>query len=199
MSQNREQLNDRALELLKAYKLDEYREMMEVMVQEHPEDAHVRLHYGTALGVTRPDEAIEQLRAAVELAPDDPVTLTQAASRLFELGEFGLSQKFVSRPGRLVTLSEFVLGSDLVNLAGRLAAEQGDDDRARALLQAAVDVGSEDREHARYAKDLARFLASRGAPDPAREAVADALADHPDDVELRWMASTDPQAPSEAP
>jgi tetratricopeptide (TPR) repeat protein len=131
------------------------------------------------------------MRAAVALAPDDPLILTHAAGRMFELGEFEDSQEYVSRAGSLVDLSDFVLGSDLVHLAGRLADHQGDAERARALLKGAVDVGPEDLEHARYVKDYARFLARQGEIEAARELARAALVHHPDDDELRALSETD--------
>jgi uncharacterized protein HemY len=92
-------------------------------------------------------------------------------------------------------LAQFVLGSDLVHLAGRLAAREGDTERAKTLLIAAVDVGPRDRGHARYAKVFARFLASQGDIESAREVVREALADHPEDEDLKRMSVTDPPLP----
>jgi tetratricopeptide (TPR) repeat protein len=188
-------LDGRVLALLNAGRKEEYLAMTEELVKESGEDARVRMHYANALSLLKPEQAPHEIRTAVALAPNDPVILTNAASRMFELGHFEESQKYASRAGDLVKLSEFVLGSDLVHLAGRLADHQGDTERARALLKAAADVGPEDRSHARRAKEFARFLARQGEADPAREVVRAALAAHPDDEELRQMSITDPPLP----
>jgi hypothetical protein len=95
----RRELDERVLALLNAGRKDEYLAMMEALVRESGEDPWVRLHYGTALSLIKPEQAPVQLRAAVALAPDDPVILTHAARRMFELGEFEDSQQYMSRAG----------------------------------------------------------------------------------------------------
>jgi tetratricopeptide (TPR) repeat protein len=180
--------NDWAIALMDAGKYHEYERAAAEMVAEHPGDAYAHLHHGAALWlVGRGGEARAELVAAVAQSDDDPEVLTRAASTLLSLGEFELAQEYVTRAGSLVQLSRFALGAELVHLAGCLAVEQGDYDRARQLLTAAFEVGPAERGHARYAKVLARFLATQGDADEARAVVERAFADHPDDTELIAM------------
>jgi tetratricopeptide (TPR) repeat protein len=186
-------LDDRAEELLRDGKNDEYLRLARAAVEQSPRSADARLHYGMALQLAgQLVAASEELRDAVALAPNDPIIATHAAAQLFEMGHFDTAQEYVTHAGELVELDTFRLGSELVWVAGRLAAEQGDNDRARRLLQTAVDVGPLDRAHARFAKTLARFLAKTGNGDAAMDVVSKALEDHPEDVELQRMMEHPP-------
>jgi len=138
--------------------------------------------------VGRNEAAHEEISRAKQLAPDDPLILYRTGSLLFDLGDYDAAQKCVSETEKRVRLSDFVFGADLVHLAGRLAAKQGDDDRARLLLEAAVDVGPEEIGHARFAKVLAWYLVSRGEIDAARDVAGKALRDHPGDKDLYQLA-----------
>jgi len=180
-------LDRKVLQLLDAGLVAEYLTMIEELTVEYPADADVRLHYGRSLALTggRPAEAIAQIQIATTLAPEDPVILTLAASLMFDAGELAIAQGYVRRAHARVTLSRFAYGAELVNLAGRLAAAQGDRERARPLLHGASEA---EPANCRYAKDFARFLLDEGGWAKAREVVTAALLEHPNDGELRRIA-----------
>jgi predicted Zn-dependent protease len=174
-------------ELLAANRADELRDMLGAHVREHPGDAFVRLYYGVALSLaadTR-EQAIVAIEAAVELEPSAPENLAIAASRMFLVGEFDRAEEYVRRATELVTLSEFVYGPLLTNVAGMLAAERGDDERARVLLAAAVAADPTDRS---YAVDYAEFLIKHQDHAEARKVALAAVAHHPDDERLRGLS-----------
>jgi tetratricopeptide (TPR) repeat protein len=69
-----------------------------------------------------------------------------------------------------------------------LAEHENDVERAWTLLEAAAVDGRGSSNHAMYVKSYARFLADEGELDQAIDAAKRGLVDHPDDVELQWLA-----------
>jgi tetratricopeptide (TPR) repeat protein len=176
-----------AAALLDADRVDDYLHTTRDLAAKYADHPYVHLHYGRALVLTGVNlgEATSELRRAGDLAPTDPLLLTQAASLLFTTGDRRLAQEYVTRAGELVTLSEFPLGAELVNVAGRLAASTGDSARARKLFEAAIEA---DPDTARYATDLVRFLVDLGDRDEAQTVAREVFLVHPDWQELRSAA-----------
>jgi Flp pilus assembly protein TadD len=161
-------------------------ERMGVLSVEHPGDAYVRLYHGIALALrpeTRPD-AVREIEAAVELEPDNPSYLTLAASHMFDLGELNLAREYVRAASELPAWSGSPYAADLVEVAGRIAAVDGDDDRARTLLEAALTVEPEDRSHA---TSFARFLIDHRDHEAAVSVTNAGLAYHPSEEALHEL------------
>lgn len=157
---------------------------MRALTAEHPDDAYVRLYHGIALekeAETHP-EAIREIKLAVELQPENPDHLTLAASHLYDLGELDVAREYVRRASELPAWSASPYAAQLAEVAGKIAADDGDDDRARKLLAAAVEGEPDDRYHAR---SYARFLSDRGEHGEARTVAQAGLAYHPEDEPLR--------------
>jgi tetratricopeptide (TPR) repeat protein len=175
--------------LVPAGRIVDYVNVVETLVAAHSEDVGVRLHYAFALlHARRLREASAQLDAALALAPDDPEVLTFVAGVRFGVGEFDLAEECVARVRGMLAGSSLKLRTALDYTEGQLAAYRRDDERARRLLQSAVDTDPKHPDHAFYAKAFARFLSRRGETDAAMLVLRNALADHPDDVELTRMS-----------
>lgn len=181
-------LNSLARRLFPEGKFEEFRRIAEAFSTKYPADANVRMSHAAALlYVGRLDDARTEINTALDLDPRNPIVLTEAGSLLFDLKDYDAAQDCVSLVAGLVELSEFVHGAEVLHLAGRLAAERGESERARTMLQAAVDVGAQDIAHARYAKTLALYLAACGDVEAGRDVARKALTRHPDDHELKLM------------
>lgn len=127
-----------------------------------------------------PDLAKEYLRQAVEVAPEDPVILTQAASLSFYHREFESARRWLEAAKRHAPPG-FVFENDLVWLEGRLASLRGDDDLALHALSRAFE---QDPEGVDVGRALAEFHASRGRPIEGLEVALEALAHRPNDPAL---------------
>ena len=80
-----------------------YVEAIKGSVAQHPRDPELRARYAEALlQQGRPSSAHGQIEIALAIAPDDPGIVSRAASVMFHLGEFEISQRYVIRAGNLV-------------------------------------------------------------------------------------------------
>jgi Flp pilus assembly protein TadD len=163
---------NRAHKLLDENRHKENLELLEAAVERYPEDAEIRLLYGTALVPARPQDAPRQLAEAIALDPDDPARLTRAASILYYLGETEAARSYAARATQLAQ-EGFALAPDLTNLGGKLALLQGDDALAEDALATAVELCPERPD---FAYDLAAFLIARGRTPDAISVIERALA-----------------------
>jgi Flp pilus assembly protein TadD len=156
---------DRGRRLLATRQEQEAFEYLQVAVQRFPKDPEIRLLYASILLAFQLDEVAGEAAKAVELAPNDPVILVRAAHLLLNRGDVEAARSCAARANDLVQPG-FVLMSALVNLNGRLAALDGEDDLAEENLRSAME---NEPSYSSFAVELARFLARR---DRVPEAVA---------------------------
>ncbi len=160
----RDELRERAAELLEAGRREGALALYDELLHTDPQDAEAWFNRAEVLAVlNRKEEAIASLERVVELNPDHKVALGELANLLFERGEFGqaaatLADLLARAPSELdhwlrraagllaegkateaTLIYNAVLEADSANLAARLAL--GD------LLLAMGDVQKADREY----------------------------------------------------
>lgn len=148
----------RAQQLLVEGRDAENLELLESAIKRFPDDPEIRLLYATALVPFRPNEAPWQAATAIQLDPDSPSRLTRAASLMFHLGELEAARSYTARASRLAP-QDFALEAGLTNIAGMIAAAQGDDALAERALRQAAEAEPQQEV---FARELATFLAARG-------------------------------------
>lgn len=148
---------DEGRKLLAEQREQEAFEFLKEAVQQFPKDAEVRLLYASILAAFQPDDVAAEAAKAVELAPSDPVILVRAAHLVLDREDLETAHSYAARANE-VAEPDFVLMSGLINLNGRLAARNGEDELAEEKLRSAVE---RDPSFAAFAMDLAKFLAAR--------------------------------------
>lgn len=88
---------DRSDELTRAGRHDEHLALMREALTRHPSELEVVIRAAEAHVVEAPEQAAELAREAVEWAPEDPVTLTRAASVMFTVERIEEARKLFSR------------------------------------------------------------------------------------------------------
>lgn len=157
--------------LLVEQRYEEFHQFLQEAVQEFPEDAEVQLLYATSLLDVRPDDVVPEAIKAVELAPNDAMMLTQAASLILNRGDVEAARPYVTRAEELAP-EGFIFMAELKGLAGQIRAHDGDDEFAEDALRSAVEL-KPDQEG--LARDLAEFLADRYRMEEAVEVIDRAL------------------------
>lgn len=176
---------DRGRRLLAARQEQEAFRHLQKAVQRFPADPEVRLLYASILLAFQPDEVAAEATQAVELAPDDPVILVRAAHLLLNRGTIETARFCAARANDLVQ-PDFVLMSALVNLNGRLAALDGEDDLAEEHLRFAMES---EPNYSSFAVELARFLARRDRTPEAIAVLNEALKHANDEDHLKRVRS----------
>ena len=162
---------DEGRKLLAEQREPEALEFLEEAIQHFPEDAELRLLYASILAAFQPKNVAAEAAKAVELAPSDPVILVRAAHLVLDRDEFEAARIYAARANELVE-PDFALMSGLINLNGRLAALNGEDEVAEEKLRSAVAC---DPSFAAFAMDLAKFLVVRNRKAEALAVLAEAL------------------------
>jgi Flp pilus assembly protein TadD len=161
----------RGRRLLSEERDQENLEFLEEAVQRFPKDAEIRVLYATALLPFRPDEVASEAAKAVELSPDDPVTLLRAGSLMLGRRQLDTARSYLRRARELVG-PDFVLMSGLLNEEGVLAVLDGDFPLAEEKLVGAFEG---DPESEPFAVDLVKLLATLGRRAEAVEVIDQAL------------------------
>jgi Flp pilus assembly protein TadD len=123
-----------------------------------PEDPEIRLMYATALVPHSAERARWEAARAIQLDTNDAGRLIRAARLMLNLGEVETARAYTRRAAQLAP-ADFLFASELNAVSGVLAAMSGEYDLAEEALRAAHEA-EPDRET--FARDLARFLGSRG-------------------------------------
>jgi len=173
----------RSIELTRAGRHEEHLVLMRAALARYPGELEVVIRAAGAYVVDAPEEAAELAREAVKLAPEDPATLTRAASVMFYLGRLEEARELLIRAVARAD-EDFVLAFDLAYLSGQLALAGGDEDKAEELLQLAFDNQPETPGHG-FA--LAGLLDHRGEYERALEVVEEALRHRPGDQFLEEL------------
>ena len=127
---------------------------------------------------------LENLRRAAELTwDDDPETLFRVASALWWEDETKECFRALRRLTEIVD-EDFIFITDMLHLAGLIAREAGNDERAEQALRAAFEEAPESRGHGRW---LAGLLVDHERYDEALDVVQVALEHRPGDVDLIGM------------
>jgi Flp pilus assembly protein TadD len=166
-----DQVVERARDLLRQRRDQENLALLTDAVERFPDHPEIRMLYATTLIPSRPDDAVWEAATAIQLDPDDPWRLTRAASLMFHLGELDTARDYAARASQL-SPPNFALELVLVNLGGKLAAAEGNQELAEEALRAAVE---EEPEEEAYARDLAAFLANLGRKADALRVIDEAL------------------------
>lgn len=150
----------------------------------NPDHPGAQLRWAIEL-VDTPPQARYHLRRAAELGHGDPAIEYQVACVLLELGDVDGARHLARRAHRHIE-GEFRLLPGLVNLAGRLAYAEGQDEAAEQALGIAFAM---EPEMAWHGRTLAQFLIAQERPAEALRVVRAALRHTPDDPALRhWEA-----------
>ncbi len=88
---------DRSDELTRAGRHDEHLALMRETLLLYPGELEILIRAAEAHVVEVPEQAAELAREAVEWAPEDPVTLTRAASVMFTVERIEEARKLFSR------------------------------------------------------------------------------------------------------
>ena len=169
---------------LTAEGLDEQDEaLLRKAVSRFPNDSELCLRTAVVLIGSAPEESEELVRRAIRLAPEDPVKLFRAALAMFSLGAFDEVHEFLVR-AMAVAPDDFQYDVDVLHLAGRLAAQTGQDELAEEALSTAFEEAPQWIGHG---EELAEFLARRGRPVDALRVVSEALRHRPDEDDLREL------------
>lgn len=164
----------RGLQFLAERKHGEAYAFLQEDVQRFPDDADIRMHYAHSLLATRPDEAIPEIKKAIETDPDEPVRLTRAAGIVFKLGDVETARSYAHRAKELAPpnfpFEAYLI--NLINLDSHFAALEGKDELAEEGFRLAVE---QEPDGETFAVDLARFLADHDRLSEALEVIDEAL------------------------
>lgn len=146
---------------------DEASRFLGQAVQAFPRSARLRMMLGVALSEIDRNRANDQFAEAVQLCPEDPVVLTEAASHMASIGNARGAEAVVQRVVEIAP-PDFAYQSVVENVLGRVADHHGRDDEAERHLRRALDLEPGDQVSA---ATLMRFLCSRGRVDEATAVV----------------------------
>lgn len=161
----------RGLQLLAERKHGEAYAFLQEDVQRFPDDADIRMHYAHSLLATRPDEAIPEIKKAIETDPDEPVRLTRAAGIVLKLGDVETARSYANRAKELAP-PNFPFEAYLINLNSHFAVLEGKDESAEEGFRLAIE---QEPDGETFAADLAQFLADRDRLPEALEVIEEAL------------------------
>jgi tetratricopeptide (TPR) repeat protein len=139
--------------------------------QRFPDNAEIRMLYGSSLLAVRPEDGIREVMTAIQLDPEEPNRLARAASIMFSMARFDEAREYASRARRLGG-ADFLFSAELTCLEADFALRDGDEDAAEMGYRRAIELepGNE-----RSAIQLAKFLMERGRSREAVEVVESAL------------------------
>jgi thioredoxin-like negative regulator of GroEL len=145
---------------------EEALEFLETAAQRFPDDAEIRLLYGSILLATRPEDRMQEAKRAVELAPDEPIYLIRVAWMTFRM-EPELSRDYAARAQEMGG-ADSLFAPELIQLEAHFSLEDGDEEGAEARFRAALEGEPENGD---IALDLATFMSDRGRRSEALEVV----------------------------
>lgn len=150
---------------------EEAQDFLSGAVQRFPDNAEIRMLYGSSLLVARPEDGIREVMTAVELDPEEPNRLARAADLLFSMAHIEESRAYASR-ARHLGGSDFLFSPELTCLEADFALRDGDEDAAETGYRRAIELepGNE-----RLAIHLAEFLVERGRRSEALEVIERSL------------------------
>ena len=131
-------------------------------LRDFPDDPELLLLFASET-FDRPTDAAAAVARAVDVASDDPVTLTRAAYTMLDLGYWDWAAEYARRAHALSD-AEFVLAVPLASALGYTAAYEGNDRAAEDLLSFAYEREPGEFHHALW---YAEFLVHRGREDEA--------------------------------
>jgi tetratricopeptide (TPR) repeat protein len=173
----------RGRELFTQGSQQEAQEFLSEAVQRFPDNAEIRILYGSSLLSDRPEDGIREVMAAVELDPKEPNRLARAADLMFSMARLDESREYASR-ARHLGGSDFLFLPELTRLEADFALRDGNYDAAEMGYRRAVELGPDDE---RLAIHLAKFLAERGCRSEAMEVIERALQTAKDRDQLERM------------
>lgn len=141
------------------------------IAERFPDDAEIRLLYGTALLEGDPSAGLSEIAKAITLDPNDSVKLTRAAQIMYDLNQLDHARTYTKR-AKDHAPENFLFGPELLNLESKFAALDGKDELAEEGLRLAVE---REPKMEGLAIDLAKFLADRGRQDEALGVIDEAL------------------------
>jgi Flp pilus assembly protein TadD len=162
---------DQGRRLLAAQQEQEAHNFLKEAVERFPDDPELRVLYASILAAFQPEDAAVEVATAVELSSDDPVILVRAAHLMLDRREFEAARSFAARANEAAEPG-FVLMSGLINLNGRLAALNGEDELAEEKFRSAIEC---DPSFAAFSMDLAKFLTFRNRKSEALAVLDEAI------------------------
>jgi tetratricopeptide (TPR) repeat protein len=141
------------------------------VAERFPDDAEIRLLFGTALLESKPEVGFSEIAKAIDLDPNDPVRLVRAARIMYDMKQFDSARSYMTR-AKAAAPEDFVFEAELLNLESNFAALAGQDDLAEQGLRLAV---KKEPKMETLALDLAEFLAKRGRDTEALEVIDEAV------------------------
>jgi len=141
------------------------------VVQRFPDDAEIRLLYGTALLEREPRVGLSEIAKAIKLDPDDPIRLTRAARIMYDMKQFDHARSYMKHAKELAP-KKFVFSSELLNLESNLAILDGEDEVGEEGLRLAME---REPEMEVLAWDLTKFLVDRAREDEALTVIEEAM------------------------
>jgi Flp pilus assembly protein TadD len=163
---------DRGLKLLAEHRHEEAYGFLREAVQQFPEEPEIRMHYAHSLLAVRPEDAVSEVKKAIDLSPDDPVRLTRAAGILFGMGHVDTASSYATRARELAP-PNFPFMSDLTHLDGHFATREGNYELAEERFRSALE---HEPTNEIFAADFARFLSEQGRRSEALAIVEEAVA-----------------------
>ena len=126
----------------KAERFSEEELLLREVVADFPDDADARVRLAALVAGDRPAEAGRLLRAAAELAVDDPLILTRCVSHMFDLEELEDALRYAVRARESIVgdATDFVYFPQLLHLYGRLVDRHGWDTEAEEALTLAFEL-----------------------------------------------------------
>lgn len=153
---------------------------MRSALAQHPDELEIVIRAAGAHIGEAPNQAAELAERAVQLAPEDPSTLTRAAQVMLATARLDEARDLCGRASRSAG-EGFTLAFDLAHLAGRVALGYGNEEKALELLQLAFDNQPETTGHASALADL---LERRGEHARSLEVLEQAIRHRPKDRAL---------------
>jgi tetratricopeptide (TPR) repeat protein len=142
---------------------EETREFLARAVERFPDNAEIRLLYGTSLLDIDPEDGMREAMRAIDLFPHEPLYVIRVAALMFRMGRPKLSRDLAAR-AREMRGEESLFGPQLIQLEAHFALQDGDEDAAESGFLRALE---REPDNGDFAVDLAALLSERGRREEA--------------------------------